>query len=170
MHMPTVLAQFTRQAEIIQAFASGLATGQATWKPEPTAWSILEVVNHLYDEEYLDFRVRIDFTLHHPGESWPAIDPAGWVTARRYNERDLGESLENFLAERRKSLAWLENLVALDWDRNEMAPWGAPIRAGDLLAAWLAHDLHHIRQLNELHYLWTAHASQPYTLQYAGDW
>ena len=39
-----------------------------------------------------------------------------------------------------------------------------------MLAAWVAHDLLHLRQLVELHYAWTAQQLQPYSVAYAGDW
>ena len=98
---PAQLAQtMALNAERIRALAAGVAPDAARWKPDPETWSILEVVNHLYDEERLDFRVRLDIILHRPEEPWPRIDPQGWVTERRYNERELAPSLEAFLAER----------------------------------------------------------------------
>src|SRR5690606_33478745 len=125
----------------------GVAPEQARWKPEPEAWSILEVVNHLADEEVEDFRTRIDFTLHRPGDAWPGIDPQGWPAARGYLTRELMPSLDRFLEERRHSVAWLRGLEGRDWALGYDHPRGGTIRAGDLLAAWLDHDLVHIRQI-----------------------
>jgi hypothetical protein len=157
-------------AERIRALASNIGPEQARWRPDPESWSILEVINHLYDEEREDFRVRLDITLHRPGEAWPPIDPAGNVTARRYNEREPGPSLEAFLAERRDSLAWLAGLGSSDWGATYETRSGS-LRAGDLLASWAAHDLLHLRQLVELNYLYAREVSlQPYAVQYAGDW
>jgi hypothetical protein len=39
-----------------------------------------------------------------------------------------------------------------------------------MFAAWVAHDLLHIRQLVELHYGWTTQQLQPYDAGYAGEW
>ncbi len=128
------------------------------------------MVNHLYDEEREDFRERLDLLLHQPEADWPPIDPAGWVATRQYNQRDLASSLANFLEERQRSLEWLRNLSQPDWDSGRMAPWGSKMRAGDMLAAWLAHDFLHIRQLNELHYAYWAQTAAPYLVGYAGDW
>jgi hypothetical protein len=154
----------------IAALVAGVSEAQARWKPDAVNWSMLEVVTHLLDEEREDFRVRIDYALHRPGEAWPPIDPGGWVTTRRYNERDLMESLEAFLSEREQSLAWLRGLPAPNWDTTALAPWGEPFPAGNLLAAWVAHDLLHLRQLVELHYTWTTATLAPYTCVYAGEW
>ncbi|MBW7883764.1 MAG: DinB family protein [Caldilineaceae bacterium] len=169
----TVLFAINRllhQERAIQALAAGVDDEQARWKPTPGEWSILEVINHLYDEEREDFRQRLELTLRQPQADWPPIDPAGWVTARRYNERDLAESLQNFHAERENSLAWLRSLHHPDLTTAKVHPVMGTMRAGDLLAAWVAHDCLHIRQLNELLYLYNAQKAKPYAVEYAGDW
>ena len=161
--------QLARNAEIIRSALAGVSDEQGRWKPMPEDWSILEVINHLYDEEREDFRTRIDYTLHRPGEDPPGIDPQGWVTARAYNQRNLTESLQNFLHERQQSVAWLTGLVAPDWKKKYTRPQ-FEINAGSLLASWLAHDFLHLRQLTELHYAWVKQASEPFRVDYAGDW
>jgi hypothetical protein len=165
----TSLDRLAQNAQSIRSLATGITGEQARWKPAPQAWSILEVVNHLYDEEQFDFRVRLDHILHMPDQEAPPIDPQGWVTSRRYNERGLEESLNNFLAERAKSLNWLRSLGEPNLDASIAMPWGS-ITAGDMFAAWVAHDLLHLRQLVELHYAWTQKSLAPYSLRYAGEW
>jgi hypothetical protein len=145
----------------------GVEAEQASWKPTPEQWSMLEVVNHLADEEVEDFRRRLDLTLNRPGEPWPAIDPPGWAVERRYNERSLDESFARFVDERQHSVAWLRTLAAPEWERAYAHPRGS-IRAGDLLASWLDHDLIHIRQLTRLHHQWLVHQAEPYLTDYAG--
>lgn len=161
--------ELAQGAKTIAALVAGVGHDEARRRPSPEAWSLLEVVCHLEDEERLDFRPRLDSVLHRPGEPWAPIDPAGWVTARRYNERDLGEALRGFLAERERSLAWLDTLAAPDWSREHRASFG-PITAGDLLASWAAHDLLHTRQLVELGRARLLAQTAPYRTQYAGDW
>ncbi len=82
MTLDEMITQMTWQAERIRMLVDGVDDEQARWKPDAESWSILEVVNHLYDEEREDFRVRLDSMLHRPGENAPPIDPQGWVTAR----------------------------------------------------------------------------------------
>ncbi len=168
--------QIDRAIELLKAHAGavrGLAAGtpieQARWKPAPESWSILEVVNHLYDEEREDFRQRLDHCLNHPDEAWPPIDPQGWVIQREYNSRDPEQSLRNFLEERQRSLVWLGALRAPDLEAVQTAPFGE-IRTGDLLAAWVAHDLLHLRQLVELRWAYTLKAAEPFDVRYAGEW
>lgn len=169
MKLEDFLPVMTQNAQRIRALAAGVGEAQARWKPAADEWSILEVVNHLLDEERQDFRVRLDYILHRPGESWPQIDPQGWVTQRHYNEQDLAESLRDFLAEREWSIQWLQNLDAINWGASEEKAFGR-IQAGDMFAAWVAHDLLHMRQLVELHWAYTNQQLEPYTTQYAGTW
>jgi hypothetical protein len=156
-------------AQRIRSLAHDVSAAQARWKPDAESWSILEVVSHLYDEEREDFRVRLDIILHRPDEPWPKIDPQGWVTARRYNEGDLANTLEGFLGEREASLAWLHALAEPEWEKTYPAAFG-PIRAGDMFAAWVAHDVLHLRQLVELHWAYLNGQMTGYSTRYAGEW
>ncbi|RMG93634.1 MAG: DinB family protein [Chloroflexi bacterium] len=156
-------------AAAIYELAHWVTDEQAKWKPDPASWSMLEVVNHLYDEEREDFRVRLDYILHHPAEKWPPIDPEGWVTARAYNKRDLAESLANFRQERERSLTWLATLTGADWQASYETPFG-PISAGDMLVAWAGHDLLHLRQLVELHWAYRLANGRSFRPDYAGRW
>ncbi len=167
------LEHFTEQlehnAQTIRSLTAGVSDAQARWRPAPDAWSILEVINHLYDEEREDFRHRLELIVRRNGEAWKTNDPQGWVTERRYNERDFEESVNNFLFERERSVVWLRETPAPDWTVVHQEPFGA-ISAGDMFASWVAHDLLHIRQLVELHWAWTVHALAPYSVEYAGEW
>lgn len=165
-HLKIALEQ---HAQTILAFTRAITTEQARWKPNPGSWSILEVINHLYDEEREDFRMRLEVILFHPQDPLPPIRPGEWVTERKYNERDLETSVNNFLAERAKSLAWLDSLQEPNWGTSYKNEFGE-LRAGDMFAAWVAHDVLHLRQLTELHYALVTREAEPYAVGYAGDW
>jgi len=169
MDLESVMSQMAHNARAIEALVQDVSAEQGRWKPNEGEWSILEVVNHLYDEENEDFRAHLDLILHHPGEPWPRIDPERWVVERGYNERDLAQSLGDFLRVRDESLAWLRSLAAPDWQATYEAPFGQ-ITAGDMMAAWVAHDLLHTRQLVELQWVHTTQLVQPYRVRYAGVW
>lgn len=169
MNIQYAIEQLDKNAERVRALVEGVEESQARWKPDEASWSILETVTHLYDEEREDFRVRFDLLLHRPEADWPPIDPQGWVVSRRYNERSLGASLEGYLTERDASLVWLRSLDAPDLERAKQAPWGI-MTAGDMLAAWVAHDVLHLRQLVELLYAYQSEGVRPYSNRYAGDW
>jgi hypothetical protein len=169
MRLDVLRRELAQGAETIQGLVAGVSAAEARVRPAPDAWSMLEVVAHLLDEEREDFRPRLDVVLHRPDESWPRIDPPGWVTARGYNERELGATVSEFLTERERSVAWLAGLTAPEWSRTYQASFG-PITAGDLAASWAAHDLLHTRQLLELRRARLLALVAPHRTEYAGDW
>jgi hypothetical protein len=170
MNLDQTITIMAQHAESIRSLTVGISAEQARWKPDAEAWSMLEVVSHLYDEEREDFRVRLDYILHKPAEAWPPIDPKGWVAARNYAARDFQETIQNFLRERGQSLAWLKTFQNTDWEASATAPWGGAIKAGDMLASWVAHDMLHLRQLVELHWAYHLQSVKPYVPDYAGEW
>lgn len=169
MDVAYFVRQLTDSVARIAALVNGVSAAEAAWKPDPSSWSILEVVNHLYDEEREDFRVRLDIILHRPDAAWPPIDPEGWVSQRKYNERQLEPSLQAFLDERQASMAWLSGLSDPDWEAAYKAPFGT-MTAGDMFVSWVTHDHLHMRQLVELHRAYTVYKAGAYRLRYAGDW
>ena len=169
MEFETLYQELRQGVEIIQALVTGMTQAEAQIRPAPEAWSMLEVMGHLVDEERDDFRMRIDLTLNHPGKQWPPIHPSAWVTERRYNERDLKQALDAFLAERAQSLTFLKGLKNANWDASHLSEFGERT-AGQLLASWVAHDHLHMRQLVELRWAKVQKISAPYPIEYAGDW
>jgi hypothetical protein len=153
----------------IRSLTNGLTIEQARWRPNPESWSLLEVINHLYDEEREDFRAHLSGLFQNPPQPWSIIDPQQWVKDRRYNETDLHLTIDNFLRERSASLAWLLSLKSPNWQAAYEGPSGK-LTAAELLVSWAAHDLLHLRQLVELRYACLALAAEPDSLRYAGDW
>ena len=168
MNLDALLPGFSQNPTTLCSFLEDLSPDQIVWRPKPKAWSILEVVNHLLDEEREDFRVRLEYTLHRSGESWPPIDPEGWVIERDYNSRNLKESLKQFCAEREKSVAWLRGLTTPDWTKAYEHPRTGKIKTGDLMLSWVAHDYLHFRQLARLRLEYAGKLGAPYSYEYAG--
>ncbi len=170
MELAAIIGRLRANAAAIEALVEGMDRTQAGWKPAADQWSILEVVNHLADEEVEDFRTRLDFTLHRTATPWPPIDPPRWAVERAYASRDLGESLARFLAARADSIDWLEALQKPDWSSVYEHPKLGRIRAGDLLISWVGHDHIHIRQINRLHREYLVAELSTYSADYAGRW
>jgi hypothetical protein len=169
MDLKNATLQLKEQEQAILPLAAGLSLDEVRWKPNESSWSVLEVLNHLVDEEVLDFRRHLAHILMTPDDPWPEINPQGWVTEKRYNELHLDKTLANFKSEREKSIAWLMDLEYPSWDAAVNMPWGS-LSAGDMLASWLAHDLLHLRQLVELRYALTSARCEPHSVEYAGTW
>lgn len=170
MDAAATIAALETNPAAIAALVRAMPAEAVRWRPTPDDWSVLEVVNHLADEEREDFRTRLAFVLSPGGELPPLNRPAAWVIERAYNARDLDESLARFARERQESLVWLRGLATPDWARAWEVASGYTLRAGDLLTSWAAHDLLHLRQLVEVQYLYRAQQAAPYRVAYAGDW
>ncbi|MBU0639473.1 MAG: DinB family protein [Planctomycetes bacterium] len=159
-----------RFATTLPAVLHGVSEADLRWKPPEGTWSILEVLRHLLDEEVNDFRVRVGSTLRDPTDAWPPIDPEGWAVERKYNEADPAETLARFVAERRCSVDWLHRPAAPDWTQAYEHPQLGSIHAGDLLAAWAAHDMLHLRQIAKRIFQIVQRDAGPYQTDYAGEW
>ncbi len=167
MNVELQAARMRRSAEAIESLVRDISDEQARWKASPDSWSILEVVNHLYDGDREDFRPRLDIMLHRPDESMKKIDPVRWATERGYNQRDLNDSIAKFRSERRESIRWLGTLKSPNWDAVYQMPSGS-LTAGDMFASWVFHDLLHARQLIRLHLAYVKIEMSPFDVGYAG--
>jgi len=169
MEFKILYQELINSTEMIRALLSGVTQDEARIKPSSESWSMLEVVCHLFDEEREGFRKHLDFILHRQNKTWHPIDPEGWITERKYNEQDFIKTQNNFFGERKKSLQWLSGLADIDWETTYTSQHGK-MKAADMFASWVAHDNLHIRQLVELRRAYIEWITQPYDIQYAGEW
>ena len=153
--------------EAIECFVAGIGDEEAEYRPSPDAWCVLDVLGHLLHEEGADFRTRLRTVIQDPEGPWPPLDPHAAVEAARRGAPSARALVERFREERAVSLAWLATLDAPDLDRAHVAN-ERRLRAGDLLVAWVAHDLVHLRQLTGVRLAWWARRAAPYDVGYAG--
>ena len=170
MNVDNLIQSLERFGSMLPAVVRDVNSDDAAWKPEDGAWSILEIVSHLADEEEFDFRVRIESTLNDPQADWPPIDPEGWAVQRKYNEGWLSDVVERFTQQRNQSVVWLRSLKHPDWSRAHVHPRFGPFPAGDVFAAWVAHDYLHLRQISKRMYQLAARDAGEYSTRYAGEW
>ena len=170
MNYDHIFEKLESNASTFKSLLEGISEEQAQWKPSPEKWSLLEIVNHLYDEEREDFRQRIKNIFEDPKKEWAPIAPAEWVTEREYSKRDMKASLNNFLDERKKSIEWLKSLNSPNWKASHTHPKLGEMSAEKLLANWLAHDYLHIRQISFLQWSYLSYIAPSIKLDYAGNW
>ena len=164
-----IIQQLSNNLPVFESLLKEVSPEQAKWKPSEKAWSLIEVTNHLFDEERDDFRTRLGLLLKDPNEEWPPIDPENWVTQKNYQGREFESSRDNFFDERKKSIQWLLSLENPNWKSTQHHPKFGSMVAEEMLANWLAHDFLHIRQITKLNWEFLNHKTE-YGLNYAGDW
>lgn len=170
MQLDRMIASLKSFGETLPQLVSNVSAENAKWKPPSQNWSILEIVCHLVDEEVEDFRRRVQMTLEDPSQEWASINPEIWAVERKYNEQNLQEKVQAFVAERTKSIDWLEGLSGADWNKAYQHKHFGPMRAGDLLVAWTAHDQLHVRQIAKRKFELVRRDAGDYVADYAGDW
>jgi len=169
MEQQKIIKLLEHNIAVFNSLLSGVETAFIKWRFNPEKWNLLEIVCHLYDEERLDFRVRLKHVLERPTEPMPSIDPLALVKEHQYDQQDFLEKLDAFLDEREESIRWLHSLHKPAWDNAYMHPKFGPLSADMFLANWLEHDYLHQRQILNLKHEYLKHISGQ-NLKYAGDW
>jgi hypothetical protein len=144
----------------------------AAWRarPAPDKWAPIEILCHLRDEEAEDFGARMRVVLAGGGRFAP-IRPVEWVSDRNY----LGDDPERVsTALHVLRLGSLDLLAALEREPERLlmtgeTPGGFVLSGCDLLAAWVAHDALHIRQLAGTRARLWASEWAPLRVDYAGE-
>ena len=167
--LPAILARMAAFPAALESLLRDLPPEVAYGRGPEDSWSIAEIVEHLVDEEQVDFGPRLRAVLEDPEQDWAPIDPEGLVESRRGQERSLAETLRSFASLRAESIAWLSELEGSDWQASKSHPQAGTLCAGELLASWAAHDALHLRQLAQrLHERVEEDAG--FDASYAGGW
>lgn len=164
-----IINQLNSNAVVFENLLVNISPEKIYWKPSEDKWCMLEIVNHLYDEEREDFKARLKKILNEDPD-WSPIDPEGWVKSRKYMEKDFEVVLKEFLNERKVSVDWLNNLEVPDWNIKAVHPKFGEFHAYPMLCNWLAHDYLHIRQIIRLKYQMLEAGLNSGELDYAGQW
>lgn len=172
MEVSRLIDRLERFADTLPASVAAAVTSpeDARWRPPDGGWSVVEIVSHLVDEENEDFRARVRSTLADPTTPWSPLDPEAAAVERRYDENNLDEMVQTFVAQRRESVAWLRTLSDPDWSATYRHPKLRSVRAGDVFASWVAHDALHLRQIAKRMYQMTQRDAGEYSTDYAGSW
>ena len=165
-----IIRQLTGNAEAMRALVQTISDEQVQWKPNPDTWSMKEVMEHVYNEERIDFRKILKRMQNAPSQPSGESLHEEYVPVERYRQ-----ALDGFLIEREASIKWLRTLGSPNWDVTSQWPFGpagdvTTFSAGDVLLSWVEHDILHLRQMIELLHAWNEKQASPYSLQYAGGW
>jgi hypothetical protein len=157
-----IARQLAGNAEAIRGLLTTCSDAQARWKPDPESWSIQQLLEHLYNEERIDFRKHL--------REWDSSPlPEQYIPVA-----DWRQALERFLLEREASVAWLNSLEWPDWDATKQFHFGPSetitFSAAEMLVSWVDHDFLHLRQIVALLHFWHEQQVAPYSVRYAGRW
>ena len=169
MNEKYIIKELEQNCDIFKYLLYNIPKEKYFWKQNEKKWCLLEIICHLHDEECEDFRARVKYVLELPSEPPAPINPVGWVKERKYIEQDYNTMLTKFLNERKKSIAWLNQLNSPKWNNVYAHPELGELTAKMFLTNWLAHDYIHIRQIIKLKYDYLKQITNK-NLDYAGEW
>jgi hypothetical protein len=133
----------------LKKLTAGLTPSQLTWRPEPTKWSIAEIIAHLADAEIVvSWRMRSII-----GESGITIQPFDqdqWASAFKYRNRDAKRSLEFFRVLRENNLSMLKEIAPEVWDNYGMHLERGKESIAHLSRLFAGHDRNHLLQIERI--------------------
>jgi hypothetical protein len=130
----------------LKKLIGGLTPKQLKWKPEPTKWSIAEIVAHLADAEIVaGWRMRS--VLGANGTAIQPFDQDTWASVFQYSNRDAKQSLEVFRVLRENNLAMLRALPRELWENYGMHAERGKETIAHLARMFAGHDANHILQV-----------------------
>ncbi len=169
MQPNAIITKLKSNRFVFQHLLEGCSREHYLFKPLDDSWCLLEVICHLLDEEREDFRTRVKHVLTTPDLPLQPITPETWPLERDYLQQDFEIVVQDFLNERQKSVTWLLSLEHPRWSQTVDHPDVGPRSAQKFLINWLAHDYHHIRQINRINHAFLKYSSGD-DLTYAGRW
>jgi hypothetical protein len=149
--MPYDLAEaralLARTPAVLDAWLRGLPEAWTTADEGPETWSAFSVVGHLIHGEQTDWLVRVRVILDH-GEAQAFAPFDRFAQQHESAGKTLDAMLDEFAALRADNLAELEGLALTPYDleRRGRHPALGTVTLGELLAAWVVHDLGHLAQ------------------------
>lgn len=140
-----------RTPALLDLWLIGLSPGWLAADEGEGTYDPVDVVAHLVHGEETDWIPRIEIVLEH-GENVPftTFDREGFRT--KYANATLETLIPRFSTVRRESLERLDELRLdpRDLQRTGMHPQLGRVTLGQLIAAWVAHDLTHVAQISRV--------------------
>ena len=138
----------TRTPDTLNSLLRGLPDEWVLSNEGPDSWSPFDVVGHLIHGEETDWIPRVKTILEY-GES-RAFEPFDrFAMFERSRGKSLAELLDTFERLRGESLLELEgmNLAPEMLGKRGLHPELGAVTLGQLLSAWVVHDLGHVGQV-----------------------
>ena len=164
LELAQAVSVLERTPAALAALLGGLPEAWVTPNEGPDTFSPRDVLGHLIHGEETDWIPRAEIILGE-GEGRP-FTPFDRFGFRGWLERTAtAELLETFARRRRESLARLAafGLTTADLARRGRHPALGPVTLGQLLAAWVVHDLGHLTQVARVMAKQYADAVGPWT-------
>ncbi|AWI26327.1 DinB family protein [Flavobacterium pallidum] len=147
--LPASLEILERTPAVLSAMLTGLSDNWANGNEGANTWTPKEVIAHLIVCENTNWMPRVRIILS--DERNKVFEPIGMDAHFEIAKSNSTDTLlTEFVRLRQKSITELRgfNLSEADFEKSAFHPKIAEVSLGQLIAAWVAHDLSHITQVS----------------------
>jgi len=135
-------------ARLARAVA-GLSASQMRKRPRPGKWSIVEILGHLQDTEYV-YGWRIRLSLAQPGNPIMGYDQALWTEELRHRRAHAKRLLDRIRTMREGNLETVAQVPRSNWKRYGMHSERGKETVRGVLELLAGHDLNHLDQIRAI--------------------
>jgi uncharacterized damage-inducible protein DinB len=135
-------------ARLARAVA-GLSASQMRKRPHPGKWSIVEILGHLQDTEYV-YGWRIRLSLAQPGNPIMGYDQALWTEELRHRRAHAKRLLDRIRTMREGNLETVARVPRSNWKRYGMHSERGKETVRGVLELLAGHDLNHLDQIKAI--------------------
>ena len=131
---------------IINEVVDGISDAEADFRPDPERFTIREIIPHLAGWEPIAF----DYLRRTCDEEVPYLedrDHTAHIATPGLDPRDIVGQCRCFVERRAKTVAFLLERSAVDWDRQALRSQFGPTTLDAQAVMLLMHDMYHIRQI-----------------------
>jgi len=144
-----LIAQYKAGADEVNAALEGFPQDKLNAHPIDGKWSAAEIVHHLGDSETTSgLRLRRLLSEDHP--LIQGYDQDVYAKELRYNEREMGPSLDLFRSTRACTAQLFDFMTDEDWRREGTHSESGSYSAEDWLKIYAAHAHNHAAQIRRL--------------------
>lgn len=126
---------------------TGLSDEILNYKPNPTAWSIHEIVIHLSDSEAQSY-VRFRSIVADDNPSIPNHHESAWASLLSYQKTSLSNALSLIKLIRKMNYEMLTQLPESNFHNSGLHSVRGPETLYNLVHIYIAHFEHHIAQIH----------------------
>jgi hypothetical protein len=142
-----LIAQYKAGADEVNAALEGFPQDKLNAHPIDGKWSAAEIVHHLGDSETTSgLRLRRLLSEDHP--LIQGYDQDVYAKELRYNEREMGPSLDLFRSTRACTAQLFDFMTDEDWRREGTHSESGSYSAEDWLKIYAAHAHNHAAQIS----------------------
>jgi hypothetical protein len=142
------IEQYRRGPDELEAALWEAPEESRTWRPDPTAWSIHEIVVHCADSETSGY-TRIRLLAAEPDPLIVGYDQDTWVTTFDYHARSLESSLAVIRAVRHHTWSVIRGFPDETWSRTGRHTQSGPYSSEEWLRIYSVHLSEHADQIRQ---------------------